>query len=79
MYQITAPDCSEITVSLPASKSVTHRIFILSALNLGRTTVNNWLDAEDTERLRELKPQNLDKYFKEYEDKWIVTRIEYGF
>jgi hypothetical protein len=37
------------------------------------------IDAEDTERLRELKPQNLDKYFKEYEDKWIVTRIEYGF
>jgi 3-phosphoshikimate 1-carboxyvinyltransferase len=49
MYQITAPDCSEITVSLPASKSVTHRIFILSGLNQGQTTVNNWLDAEDTE------------------------------
>lgn len=34
--------------------------------------------ADDTEKLRELDPQNLEKYFEEDEDKWIITRIQYG-
>jgi hypothetical protein len=36
------------------------------------------IKADDTEKLRELDPQNLEKYFEEDEDKWIITRIQYG-
>jgi hypothetical protein len=35
------------------------------------------IEAGDTRRMRELNPQNLDTYFGEGEDKWIITRIEY--
>jgi hypothetical protein len=35
------------------------------------------IKADDTQKLRELNPQNLEKYFSEDEDKWIITRIEY--
>ena len=34
--------------------------------------------ADNKEKLRELDPQNLEKYFEEDEDKWIITRIQYG-
>jgi hypothetical protein len=34
--------------------------------------------ANNKERLEELDPQNLEKYFEEGEDKWIITRIQYG-
>ena len=33
---------------------------------------------ETKEKLKELNPQNLEKYFQEGEDKWIVTKIQYG-
>jgi hypothetical protein len=33
--------------------------------------------AGDRQKLKELNPQNLDKYFAKDEDKWIITRIEY--
>jgi len=36
------------------------------------------IDADDKEKLKELNPQNLEKYFQEGEDKWIVTKIQYG-
>jgi hypothetical protein len=36
------------------------------------------IKADDTGKLRELDPQNLEKYFEEHEDKWIITRIQYG-
>ncbi len=35
------------------------------------------IKAGDRQKMTELNPQNLDKYFSENEDKWIVTRIEY--
>jgi hypothetical protein len=34
--------------------------------------------ANNKERLEELDPQNLEKYFEEGKDKWIITRIQYG-
>jgi len=49
MYCIKKPDCHQIIVELPSSKSVTHRILILAALNSGKTIIKNALDAEDTE------------------------------
>ena len=36
------------------------------------------IKADDKEKLGELNPQNLEKYFKEGEDKWIVIKIQYG-
>jgi len=36
------------------------------------------IKADDKQKLRELNPQNLEKYFKEGEDKWIVIEIKYG-
>ncbi len=36
------------------------------------------IKAGDQQKLRELNPQNLEKYFKEGEDKWIVIEIQYG-
>jgi 3-phosphoshikimate 1-carboxyvinyltransferase len=48
MYLIKAPDCTEITVSLPTSKSITHRIYILAGLNKAATTITNGLHAGDT-------------------------------
>ena len=36
------------------------------------------IKADDKEKLKELNPQNLEKYFQEAEDKWIVTKIQYG-
>jgi len=35
------------------------------------------IKADDTQKLRALNPQNLERYFKEDEDKWIITKIEY--
>lgn len=49
MYRITNPDSGHFAVNLPSSKSVTHRILILGALNSGRTIISNALIAEDTE------------------------------
>jgi hypothetical protein len=37
------------------------------------------IKADDQQKLAELNPQNLEEYFKEGEDKWIVTKIVYGF
>ncbi|RMI03559.1 MAG: 3-phosphoshikimate 1-carboxyvinyltransferase, partial [Calditrichaeota bacterium] len=50
MYRIIASKKSgEITLSLPPSKSLTHRLLILGALNRGQTVIENRLRAEDTE------------------------------
>ncbi len=49
MYRITAPTCREIQVDLPASKSITHRVLILSSLNLGTAEIMRPLLADDTE------------------------------
>jgi len=48
MYRILAPEQKELCITLPTSKSVTHRIFILAALNKGKTIVEEPLIAEDT-------------------------------
>ena len=53
MYRITIPDSERFIIDLPSSKSVTHRILILGALNYGRTIISNALMAEDTEITRQ--------------------------
>ncbi len=49
MYKISVPDREILQIDLPASKSVTHRILILGALNDGKTIISDPLMAEDTE------------------------------
>ena len=49
MHIINAPQIESLYVDLPASKSVTHRILILAALNQGQTFIIDPLMAEDTE------------------------------
>ena len=72
MYRIIAPDCSEKTVFLPTSKSITHRIFILAGLNQGQTTVSSWLDAEDTDiTLKALSQMGIR--YKKNDDALIFT------
>ncbi len=41
------------TINLPPSKSVSHRAFILSALNTGTSLIESYLDAEDTQITRD--------------------------
>ena len=57
----------------------------------GKTRAGSWWEVErdnrytflrikagDKQKLREFDPQNLEKYFKEGEDKWILIEIQYG-
>ena len=36
------------TVTLPGSKSISNRVLLLAALTLGRTTLHDVLDSDDT-------------------------------
>ena len=49
MYQITQDEAHDQQINLPSSKSITHRMLILAALNRGTTKISNALIAEDTE------------------------------
>jgi 3-phosphoshikimate 1-carboxyvinyltransferase len=49
MYQITPDKAQDQQINLPSSKSITHRMLILAALNRGKTKISNALMAEDTE------------------------------
>jgi len=48
MYKILTAKIKEKKVELPSSKSISHRIAILAALNRGGTCIQNMLDADDT-------------------------------
>jgi len=54
MYIIKSPEINEIQINLPFSKSVTHRIYILSAFNLGTTRIIDALDSYDTNLTRDV-------------------------
>jgi 3-phosphoshikimate 1-carboxyvinyltransferase len=49
MYQIIPDKAQDQEITLPSSKSITHRMLILAALNRGSTKISNALIAEDTE------------------------------
>jgi 3-phosphoshikimate 1-carboxyvinyltransferase len=49
MYRILPPPREPISVSLPQSKSITHRIAILAGLNHGKSRILNRLRSEDTQ------------------------------
>lgn len=54
MYTINKPYIAEIDIDLPYSKSVTHRIYILAAFNLGKTRILDALDSYDTNITRDI-------------------------
>jgi len=76
MYIIKRPDINEIQINLPFSKSVTHRIYILSAFNLGTTRIIDALDSHDTNLTREVLI-NLGAEF-EINDNEILSRTPIG-
>lgn len=49
MYQIIPNKAQDQQIELPSSKSITHRLLILAALNNGRTKILKPLISEDTE------------------------------
>jgi len=49
MYKIIPAKITEKTISLPTSKSVSHRVCILGGLNLGPTRIRHLLASEDLE------------------------------
>lgn len=52
MYRIKKLNKKKIRIDLPNSKSISHRILILSGLNQGKTIIQNMLQAEDTQITR---------------------------
>ncbi|MDO9263959.1 MAG: 3-phosphoshikimate 1-carboxyvinyltransferase [Desulfosalsimonadaceae bacterium] len=48
MKKINTGPIRNTTVSVPGSKSYTHRTLIAAALSDGECRINNWLDSEDT-------------------------------
>ena len=48
MYKILSENIKDKIIDLPSSKSISHRIAILAALNRGETFIKNLLDADDT-------------------------------
>lgn len=48
MLKIQTGKIKDTTVTVPGSKSYTHRTFIAAALSDGQCEISNWLDSEDT-------------------------------
>ncbi len=48
MRSIKTAEIKDTTVTVPGSKSYTHRTLIASALSSGQCRLQNWLDSEDT-------------------------------
>ena len=48
MLKIQPGKIKDTAVTVPGSKSYTHRTFIAAALSDGQCTISNWLDSEDT-------------------------------
>jgi 3-phosphoshikimate 1-carboxyvinyltransferase len=76
MYIIKKPGVKELNIDLPFSKSVTHRIYILSAFNLGTTRITDALDSYDTNLTRNILT-NLGADF-EISDAEIISKSPIG-
>ncbi len=48
MIKIRTDEIRDTTITVPGSKSYTHRTLIAAALSNGECLINNWLDSEDT-------------------------------
>jgi 3-phosphoshikimate 1-carboxyvinyltransferase len=72
MYRILSEKIKEKEVELPSSKSISHRIAILAALNLGETSIQNMLDANDT-RITIEALTNMGAKFRNNVEEWICN------
>jgi len=72
MYRIIPDKAEDQVIELPSSKSITHRLFILAALNRGKTRIANALMAEDTELTR-IALEKMGAVFEEVDNQYHVT------
>src|SRR5688500_4189904 len=49
---LRAPARFDAAPAIPGSKSITNRALLLAAIARGRSTIDGWLDAEDTALMR---------------------------
>ncbi len=72
MHRIIPDKAEDRVIELPSSKSITHRLFILAALNRGRTRISNALMAEDTQLTR-VALEKMGAVFEEIDGQYHVT------
>lgn len=72
MYKILSNKTKDIIVELPTSKSISHRVAILAALNHGETSIKNLLDASDT-RITIDALTNMGAKFRNNVEEWICN------
>ncbi|MDG2252276.1 MAG: 3-phosphoshikimate 1-carboxyvinyltransferase [Methylophilaceae bacterium] len=66
------------TISLPGSKSITNRILLMAALSNGKTTINNYLESDDTSyMLGALKELGVE--FRDTGNSLIINGINHKF
>ncbi len=73
MHRIIPGKAEDRVIELPSSKSITHRLFILAALNKGRTRISNALISEDTQLTR-IALEKMGAVFEEKDNQYFVTR-----
>ena len=72
MYKILSENIKDTIVDLPPSKSISHRIAILAALNKGETSIQNLLDAEDIHITIDAL-SNMGARFKNNGGEWVCN------
>jgi hypothetical protein len=73
MHRIIPDKAEALEINLPSSKSITHRLFILAALNRGITRIRNPLISEDTQLTRTAL-ENMGAVFEEQDNQLIVSK-----
>jgi 3-phosphoshikimate 1-carboxyvinyltransferase len=73
MHRIIPNKTEDRIIELPSSKSITHRLFILAALNQGHAVISDPLIAEDTQLTR-LALEKMGAVFEEKGNQYHVTR-----
>jgi len=73
MHRIIPDKAEDHEINLPSSKSITHRLFILAALNQGLTRIQNPLLSEDTLLTRKAL-ETMGAIFQEEEGGLLVSK-----
>ena len=73
MYRIIPDSATDCQIDLPSSKSITHRLFILAALNKGCTKISNALMSEDT-KITQAALETMGAVFTKSKDSIIVSK-----
>jgi len=73
MYCIRTANEKQFEINIPTSKSITHRILILSSLNSGNTIISNALKSRDTE-ITQAVLENMGGKFENNNNEEIVSK-----